>query len=225
MRNFTKFLKDFQKIFTRFSRILGKNFTQFLRKFYTLYICDFHIYSWSVTPKFMLFCFVFCPSVQEQIGNLWFRVFTCSYLSSLLNIYLCHWNTVDNLNERFVVAQCKQKWSGYVRMRQKIISKPISLYHSTLHGGKWCTHQWNHIKIIFAGIIRRKYQITKKRRKFLNTFLWKKEYLLLISTCRKSKFLNTWYRVRVAIMTHDHNTHLMLFLKLLVVPAGKWVNL
>ncbi len=38
----------------------------------------------------LLFCFVFCHSVQEQIGDCWFRVFTRSYLSSLLNIYL--WN-------------------------------------------------------------------------------------------------------------------------------------
>ncbi len=53
-----------------------------------MYICDFHIYLWSITQKYMLFCFVFCHSVQEQIGNHWFRVFTRSYLSSLLNIYL-----------------------------------------------------------------------------------------------------------------------------------------
>ncbi len=95
LRNFTKFLKDFQEIFKRILWILGKNFTQFLRKFYTLYICDFHIYSWSITQKFMLFCFVFSHSVQEQIGNRWFRVLTRSYLFSLLNIYL--WSCYSTL--------------------------------------------------------------------------------------------------------------------------------
>ncbi len=53
-----------------------------------MYICDFHIYSWSITQKFMLFCFVSCHSVQEQIGNRWLRVFTRNYLSSLLSTYL-----------------------------------------------------------------------------------------------------------------------------------------
>ncbi len=47
-----------------------------------MYICDFHIYSWPITQTFMLFCFVFCHSVQEQIGNRWFRVFTRSCLST-----------------------------------------------------------------------------------------------------------------------------------------------
>ncbi len=36
----------------------------------------------------MLFCFVFCHSVQEQKGNRWFRILTRSYLSGILNIYL-----------------------------------------------------------------------------------------------------------------------------------------
>ncbi len=59
LRNFAKFLKDFQEVFKRFSRILGKNFTQFLRKFYAMYICDFLIYSWSITQKFIvLLCFL-----------------------------------------------------------------------------------------------------------------------------------------------------------------------
>ncbi len=35
------------------------------------------------------YCFVFCHSVQEQIGNRWFCVFPRSYLSSLWNVYLC----------------------------------------------------------------------------------------------------------------------------------------
>ncbi len=35
-----------------------------------------------------------------------------------------------------------------------------------MNDGKWCLHQWNQIKVIFAGIIRRKYRFTKKMRKF-----------------------------------------------------------
>ncbi len=82
-----------------------------------MYICDSHIYSWSITQKFMLFYFVFCHSVQEQIGNRWFRVFTRSYLSSLLNIYLCcksidslMWRVLseDNLSSHFLTFQSGQ---------------------------------------------------------------------------------------------------------------------
>ncbi len=66
-----------------------------------MYIYDFHIYSWSITQKFMLFCFVFCHSVQEQIGNRWFGVFTRSYLSSLLNTYLWFVVKTDNESENW----------------------------------------------------------------------------------------------------------------------------
>ncbi len=52
----------------------------------------------------MFFCFVFCHSVQEQIGNHWFHVFTRSYLSSLLNIYL--WTNTKEffVKKKFLVA-------------------------------------------------------------------------------------------------------------------------
>ncbi len=70
----------------------------------------------------MLFCFVFCNSVQEQIGNHWFRVFTRSYLSSLLNMYLGIFH---------LLLTARQKWRNY----GSFLVKNVDIIENNINGG------------------------------------------------------------------------------------------
>ncbi len=104
--NFHAIFEKFHKIFKRFSGDFQEIFMNSWKKFHSVfkkilhnvYLWFSYIYSWSITQNFMLFCFVFCHSMQEQIGNCWFRVFTRNYLSSLLNIYLCNRVTMKDVS-------------------------------------------------------------------------------------------------------------------------------